>query len=90
MSEDVLGGILKLSYGRKLFPMEDLYVGFMVRELGDVTPTDNRKHFNLVYSGVKTDCEMNDLFLAHRVVDNNQMKLIQRARKALLTCLPHK
>eukprot|EP00794_Sanderia_malayensis_P017426 gene17426-19170_t len=42
MSSDVLRRIIKISYGRKLFPMEDLYVGFMINELNDVTPTDNK------------------------------------------------
>ena len=88
MSSDVLASVIKLSYGRLLFPMEDLYVGLMIRELDGVQPRDERKHFNLVYNGkTENDCDLNSIFLLHRVVGaENLGKLIKQARYALENC----
>lgn len=86
MSEDVLGRFLKLSYGRQLFPMEDLYVGLIIKELETVKVNDQRRHFDLIYSGRSNLCDMNNLFLAHQVIGRNQLVHIKKARHALETC----
>ena len=85
MSDDVLGRILAISYGRKLFPMEDLYVGLMVKELGDVAPTDNKQSFNLIFDGVH-GCRYNTLYLAHPVDPTAQLKMLLEAELAQRTC----
>uniref|UniRef100_A0A7M5TZN8 Hexosyltransferase n=1 Tax=Clytia hemisphaerica TaxID=252671 RepID=A0A7M5TZN8_9CNID len=88
ISSDVLASVIKLSYGRLLFPMEDLYVGLMIRELDGVQPRDERKHFNLVYNGkTENSCDLNSIFLLHRVVGaENLAKLGKQARYALVNC----
>ncbi|XP_002158003.1 beta-1,3-galactosyltransferase 5 [Hydra vulgaris] len=85
MSEDVLKSIINFSYGRSLFPMEDLYVGLMAYEL-KVPVRDEKSHFDLNYAGRQNDCDLNNLFLAHPVLGSNQLALIQRWRKAQSTC----
>ena len=85
MSDDVLGRILAISYGRKLFPMEDLYVGLMIKELGDVPPTDNKSSFNLMFDGA-SGCRYNTLYLAHPVDPNDQLKMFLEAELALRMC----
>ena len=87
MSDDVLGRILKISYGRKLFPMEDLYVGLMVRDLRDVQPTDHKDHFDLIFEGRKNLCEFNKLFLAHAVKPENMLKMTLQASFARKICI---
>lgn len=87
MSNDVLAAVVKMSFGRFLFPMEDLYVGLMVKELEGVQPRDERKHFNLVYNGLTTkDCDFNSLFLLHRVLGENLIKHTKQAKNALENC----
>uniref|UniRef100_A0A7M5V633 Hexosyltransferase n=2 Tax=Clytia hemisphaerica TaxID=252671 RepID=A0A7M5V633_9CNID len=87
MSSDVLASVIKLSYGRFLFPMEDLYVGLMIRELDGVQPRDERKHFNLVYNGkTENSCDLNSIFLLHRVLGQNLVKHINQSRNALENC----
>ncbi len=85
MSTDVLKRIITTSYKRKLFPMEDLYVGFMVKDLSDVTPKDNKQGFNLVFGGVQ-GCAYNNLYLAHPVEPENQLKMLLEAQVAQRTC----
>ena len=85
MSDDVLGRILQISYGRKLFPMEDLYVGLMVKDLGDVAPLDNKQSFNLVFGGIK-GCGYNKLYLAHPVSPEHQLKMLLEAEVAQRNC----
>lgn len=85
MSDDVLGRILAISYGRKLFPMEDLYVGLMVKDLGDVDPIDNKESFNLIFDGVQ-GCKYNTLYLAHPVNPNDQLKMHLEAELAQTNC----
>ena len=87
MSNDVLASVIKLSYGRYLFPMEDLYVGLMIKELDGVQPRDEKKHFNLVYSGKTANaCDFNSLFLLHRVTGANLVEHIKKARHAIESC----
>ena len=86
MSNDVVGSVLKKSYGRKMFPMEDLYVGLMIAEMNNVKVQDQRKHFDMIYNGCKDDCKLNKLFLAHRVLKKDLINHAKRAEKALLTC----
>jgi len=87
MSSDVLASVIKLSYGRFLFPMEDLYVGLMIRELDGVQLRDERKHFNLVYNGkTENNCDLNSIFLLHRVLGQNLVKHINQSRNALENC----
>jgi len=87
MSNDVLTSVIKMSYGRKLFPMEDLYVGLMITELDGVQPRDEKKHFNLVYGGkTADDCDFNSLFLLHRVLGANLAEHMKKARYALENC----
>jgi len=86
LSSDVVGAVLKLSYGRKLFPMEDLYVGLIVKEIKGVKVRDERHHFDLIYGGSKVGCKMNKLFLAHRVLGDNLLTHIANSRHALQTC----
>lgn len=85
MSDDVLQRILAISYGKKLFPMEDLYVGLLVKELGDVEPIDNKHSFNLIFDGVK-GCRYNSLYLAHSVNSNDQLRMLLEAELAQRTC----
>ena len=66
--------------------MEDLYVGLLVKELDGVKVNDQKRHFNLVYQGSTPLCEMNELFLAHQVFGNNQIKHIKKAREAMQKC----
>ena len=87
MSADVLSSVVKLSYGRPLFPMEDLYVGLVVKELNGVQPRNEKKHFNLVYDGhTQKDCDMNNLFLLHRVLGQHLVEHMKQARNALENC----
>lgn len=86
MSNDVLGKIMSISYERKLFPMEDVYVGLMVRELSEVKIQDEKQHFNLVYNGNTHGCDFNNLFLAHQVKGKNLLKSLEMARKAIMSC----
>ena len=87
MSHDVLGKVVKKSYGHMIFPMEDVYVGLMVKDIG-IEPVDERKHFNLIYSDQTHDlCKMNSLFLAHQVLGSkNLIKHIRAAHLALEQC----
>ena len=85
MSADVVERILAISYGRKLFPMEDLYVGLMIKDLKDVPPKDNRQNFNLVFGGTN-GCNYNNLFLAHPVDHSNQMKMFLQSKLAQGSC----
>lgn len=85
MSADVVERILAISYGRKLFPMEDLYVGLMIKDLKDVPPKDNRQNFNLVFGGTN-GCNYNNLFLAHPVDHSNQMKMFLQSKLAQDSC----
>lgn len=86
MSEDLLLKVVQKSYGYKLFPMEDLYVGLLMKELG-VQPRDEKQHFNLVYSGkTVNNCRLNILFLAHQILGKNLMDHIKQARNALENC----
>ena len=87
MSGDVLKSVIKASYGRKLFPMEDLFVGLIIHEMNDVKPQDEKKHFNLIYGGkTANECDFNSLFLLHRVLKENLMNHIKQARSALENC----
>lgn len=86
MSNDVVGKVLTKSYGRQLFPMEDLYIGLMIHEMKEVKVTDDKKHFDLIYEGRSDDCDLNDLFLAHRVVGTDLVDHAKRTRNALTSC----
>ena len=86
MSNDVAAKVLSRSYGRPLFPMEDLYVGLLVTEMKEIQVRDERKHFDLIYGGRSNDCELNELFLAHRVLGDDLVGHIKRARLALGEC----
>ena len=86
MSRDVLKRFLKMNKGRPIFPMEDLHVGLIIKEMGDVKADNQNKHFNLVYGGNIDGCDMNSLFLAHQVFPKGQSEHIRRARKALKEC----
>ena len=87
MSGDVLKSVIKASYGRKLVPMEDAFIGLLIEEMKDVKPRDERKRFNLAYNGlVAYKCSFNKLFLLHRVLKENLMKHIKQARNAMENC----
>ena len=86
MSNDVVESVLKKSYGRKMFPMEDLYVGLMIAEMNDIKVQDQRKYFDMIYYGRQNDCALNKLSLAHRVLKKDLINHAKRAEKALLTC----
>ena len=64
MSKDVLSDVVKLSYTYQFFPLEDVYVGMVIRDLGDVKATDNRKHFSMSYGAIGVGCLMNNFFCA--------------------------
>ena len=83
ISSDILGAVVKKSYGRKIFPMEDIYIGLIIAEMPNVMVEDQRKHFDLLYTGRKHDCQLNDLFLAHQVFADNLIKHSVRALNAL-------
>eukprot|EP00795_Rhopilema_esculentum_P013653 gene13653-4552_t len=85
MSDDVLGRMIKMSYGRKLFPMEDLYVGLLIKSLGDVKPFDNKQGFDLVFGGAE-GCRYTSLYLAHPVRPDDQLRMLLEAHFALQTC----
>ena len=63
--------------------MEDIYVGLMIAEMPNVMVEDRRKHFDLLYTGRKHDCQLNDLFLAHQVFADNLIRHSARALNAL-------
>ena len=86
MSEDVLGEIVKMLYGR-IFPLEDVLVGVLLEEgMPDVKPVHAEEHFNVYYDGKSTGCQLNKLFLAHQVLGEDQTKHIKIAREALVSC----
>lgn len=87
MSNDVLGEVISASYGRKLFPMEDLYIGLIIDGMTDVVIKDARQNFDLLFVGRSKECDLNNLFLAHRVFGPTLIKMIKRSRNAMSTCL---
>ena len=77
---------MSMSYGRDLFPMEDLYVGLMIDKMKEVKIQDEKRHFDLAYSDKSDDCELNHLFLGHQIFGENLVSHIKRARKAMTLC----
>ena len=69
-----------------MFPMEDLYVGLIIAEMNNIKVQDQKKHFDMLYYGRQDDCELNKLFLAHRVLKKDLINHAKRAEKALSTC----
>ncbi len=65
--------------------MEDLYVGFMVNDLKNVQPKDNKQGFNLIFNGIQ-GCAYNNLYLAHPVNPDEQLKMLLEAELAQSTC----
>ena len=86
LSSDVVGEILKISYGRKIFPLEDLYVGLIIAEMLYVEVRDQRKHFDLFYMDRKYGCEINDIFVAHPVVGDDVRRQYIGSQDALKNC----
>ena len=70
VSEDVLGEIVRMLYGRT-FPLEDVLVALLLEEgMPDVKPLHCDEHFNVFYDGTNTDiCDLNKLFLALDVLE---------------------
>ena len=86
LSSDVVSEILKISYGRKTFPLEDLYVGLIIAEMPYVKVRDERKHFQLFYLDRKYGCEINDIFVAHPVVGDEVRRHYIGSQDALKNC----
>lgn len=86
LSSDVVSEILKISYGRKTFPLEDLYVGLIIAEMPYVKVRDERKHFQLFYVDRKYGCEINDIFVAHPVVGDEVRRHYIGSQDALKNC----
>ena len=86
MSEDVLSKVVKMSYGRKIFPMEDIYVGLMMKELG-INTLNLKGHCDLGYEGqMPSKCDMNKYFFLHPVSGKHLVKYIINTRLALEEC----
>ena len=88
MSKDVLSDVVKLSYTYQIFPLEDVYVAMIIRDLGDVKAKDNRKHFRLSYGAIGVGCWMNNLFVQHDVGSQltNYYQTSRESLKILHTC----
>ena len=74
-----------MMYGRN-FPLEDVFVGLLLEEMPDVKALQNAKYFKAAYNGKSTGCDLNNLFVAHRALGSDQIKLLKMARQALIYC----
>ena len=51
ISSDILSKIIKTMYMEHTFPLEDIFVGVAINKI-NVQPLDNRKLFNMLFSGM--------------------------------------
>ena len=60
----------------------------IIRDLGDVKATDNRKHFSMSYGSYTVGCWMNNLFVQHDVglQLTNYYQASRESLKTLHTC----
>ena len=88
MSKDVLSDVVKLSYTYQIFPLEDVYVAMIIRDLRDVKVKDNRKHFSMSYGAIGVGCLMNNLFVQHDVFPqlSNYYQASRESLKILHIC----
>ncbi len=85
ISADVLNRIMKQTFSRKIFPIDDAYVGIMVKELKDVSIKNYRQHFKMEFKGIE-GCGYNSLFVAHPVKASEQLQMFLEAYRAHITC----
>ena len=64
LSNDVVDNIMTVIEKQPLFPLEDVYVGLLVKKF-NIKPVDNRHylHVNTEYSG--DICKRKHMFLSH-------------------------
>ena len=85
ISSDILSKIIKPTYTEHLLPLEDIVVGLAINKL-NIQPVDNRKLFNLLYSGVSDLCDFKNILLLHPVNVRELLSMHLKADLAQKMC----
>lgn len=85
ISSDILPKIIKTLYTQHVFPLEDIFVGVAINQV-NIQPIDNRKSFNLLFSGVNNLCDYFNIILLHPVHPREFLNMRLQAELAQRVC----
>jgi beta-1,3-galactosyltransferase 1 len=85
LSQDVLSRIIKPMYTERVIHLEDIFIGVLVNKL-NIQPIDNRKRFNLLFTGNKRLCDYLHTLLQHPVRTSELLSMHLQANLAWRVC----
>ena len=85
ISSDILSKIIKTMYMEHTFPLEDIFVGVAINKI-NVQPLDNRKLFNMLFSGMKDLCDYLNIILLHPINNKELLSMHLLADLAQRVC----
>ena len=86
LSEDILARIIKRMYTQRVIHLEDIFIGVLVNKV-NIEPTDNRKGFNLLFSGdINQLCDYRHTLLLHPVKTSELLSMHLQADLATRVC----
>ena len=85
ISQDILFRILKPMYTEQVIHLEDIFIGVLVNKL-NIQPIDNRKGFNLLFTGNKRLCDYIHTLLLHPVSTSALLSMHLQADLARRVC----